>query len=95
MISAGGVENVIITLGSGGVFVKAGDSYASIPARDVEVVDTTGAGDVFCGAFCYQVSLGRPIMDAALYANAAASLSVTRFGAQRAIPYREEVDAII
>ncbi len=90
-----GVDNVIITLGGGGVFVKAGESYASFPAREIEVVDTTGAGDVFCGAFCVQVSLGRPIMEAVVYANAAASLSVTRLGAQQAIPYRSEVDACI
>lgn len=95
IISRRGVDNVIITLGSGGVFVKAGDSYASFPARDVEVVDTTGAGDVFCGAFCMQISLGRPVMEAVVYANVAASLSVARLGAQQAIPYRVEVDALI
>ena len=92
IISRRGVDNVIITLGGGGVYVKAGDNYASIPARDVEVVDTTGAGDVFCGAFCMQVSLGYTVMEAVVYANAAASLSVSRLGAQQAIPRRAEVD---
>lgn len=88
IISNRGVENVIITLGSRGVFVKAGEAYASFPAREVGVVDTTGAGDVFCGAFCMQVSLGHTIPEAAAWANVAASLSVTGLGAQRAIPYR-------
>ncbi len=92
VISRRGVDNVIITLGGGGVYVKSGDNYASIPARDVDVVDTTGAGDVFCGAFCMQVSLGYTIMEAVVYANAAASLSVSRLGAQQSIPRRIEVD---
>ncbi|MBD5249961.1 MAG: ribokinase [Bacteroides sp.] len=92
VISRRGVENVIITLGGGGVYVKSGDNYASIPAREVDVVDTTGAGDVFCGAFCMQISLGYTIMEAVVYANAAASLSVSRLGAQQSIPRRLEVD---
>jgi len=93
IISRRGVDNVAITLGGDGVFVKAGASYAAFPARQVEVVDTIGAGDVFCGAFCIQISIGKSVTEAVDYANTAASLSVTRTGAQRAIPYRAEVDA--
>lgn len=95
IISRRGVDNVLITLGGAGVFVKSGQEYASFPARNVEVVDSIGAGDVFCGAFGTQISYGCSVMEAARYANAAASLSVTRIGAQQAIPYRTEVDAII
>ena len=46
-ISCKGIENVVITLGKEGAFVKEKDKYIMIPAKEVDTIDTTGAGDVF------------------------------------------------
>ena len=53
-----GIENVVITLGKDGAYVKEKDEYTMIPAKEVETIDTTGAGDVFCGAFSVYLSQG-------------------------------------
>ena len=53
-----GIENVVITLGKDGAYVKEKDEYTMIPAKEVETIDTTGAGDVFCGAFSVCLSEG-------------------------------------
>lgn len=95
LIGSKGVANVIITLGADGVLVKEGESFSHLPAHQVKVVDTTGAGDVFCGAFGVEISRGQSLMQAVAYANAAAALSVTHLGAQKAIPSRAEVEAIL
>ena len=50
-----GIENVVITLGKDGAYVKEKDEYTMIPAKEVETIDTTGAGDVFCGAFSVSI----------------------------------------
>lgn len=86
-----GIENVVITLGKDGTYVKEKDEYTMIPAKVVDTIDTTGAGDVFCGAFSVFLSEGRSLPEAVKFANAAAAIAVTRIGAQSAIPYRREV----
>jgi ribokinase len=58
-------------------------------------VDSTGAGDVFNGALAAALAESKPILEAALFANAAAAISVTRPGAQSSIPCRDEVDAFL
>ncbi|MEY8706703.1 ribokinase [Bacteroides faecichinchillae] len=86
-----GIENVVITLGKDGAYVKEKDEFTMIPAKEVETIDTTGAGDVFCGAFSVHLSEGHSLAEAVRFANAAAALAVTRIGAQSAIPYKREV----
>lgn len=56
-----GIENVVITLGKDGAYVKEKDEYTMIPAKEVETIDTTGAGDVFCGAFSVCLSEGHSL----------------------------------
>lgn len=91
IIAAKGVDKVVITLGSKGALIKDGDVYSFIPADRVEAVDTTAAGDTFCGAFCVGISEGLSIEDAVRMATKAAGITVTREGAQAAIPYRKEI----
>ena len=85
-----GIENVVITLGKDGAYVKEKDTYTMIPAKEVETIDTTGAGDVFCGAFSVYLSKGYSLAESVRFANAAV-IAVTRIGAQSAIPYKREV----
>jgi len=91
IISKKGVKNVIITLGSKGALIKEGDHFMQIPAEEVNAVDTTAAGDTFCGALCVGIAEGLPLKEAVKMANKASALTVTRPGAQSAIPYRKEL----
>ncbi len=90
-----GVEKVIITLGSKGAFVLTKTEKVSVPAFKVEAIDTTAAGDTFCGAFAVALVEGRPLKDSLLFASAAAAISVTRLGAQPSAPTHEEIDAFL
>ena len=87
-----GIKNVIITLGSKGVFTAFQNAMEFLPSHKVDVVDTTGAGDVFSGSLAAFVSEGMPIYDAAKMAIAAAALSVTKIGALDSAPYRNEIE---
>ena len=86
-----GIENVVITLGKDGAYVKEKEDYTMIPAKEVETIDTTGAGDVFCGAFSVYLSENHTLTESVEFANTAAALAVTRMGAQSAIPYKREI----
>lgn len=90
-ISAKGVDNVIITLGSKGAFVKEGNSYYKVPVEKINAIDTTAAGDTFCGAFCVGLSEGLSMLEAVEFANEAAGIAVTKEGAQSSIPFRNEL----
>jgi ribokinase len=90
-ISKKGVNVVVITLGSMGALIKNGDQYAEVVAQIVEAVDTTAAGDTFCGAICVALSEGKSILDAVKFACKASSITVTRMGAQSSIPFRKEL----
>ena len=85
---------MIVTLGSKGVLVRDNGLYYEIPAMKVETVDTTAAGDTFCGVFCVGLCEGLSIDDAARMANRAAAISVSRLGSQEAIPYRAELESL-
>lgn len=89
-----GVKNVIITLGKGGALLMNREQSVHVPARVVESVDTTGAGDAFNGGFATALSEGKSIIDAVRFGNIVASISVTRRGTAPAMPYRHEVDEI-
>lgn len=91
IMSAKGVDLVVITMGSKGALIKNGDTFMEVPVAKVKAVDTTAAGDTFCGAFCVALSEGIDIEDAVKFANKAAGITVTREGAQAAIPYRKEI----
>lgn len=87
-----GAKSVIITLGENGALVDSGGSAVHVPACDAgAVVETTGAGDCFCGALAVALNRGSPIKDAAVFACAAASVSVTRPGTAPSMPRPEEV----
>jgi ribokinase len=86
-----GVKNVIITLGETGVYVKSDSFSALIPGIKVKAIDTTAAGDVFNGALAVALSEGLDMKEAVTFANKAASISVTRMGAQASAPYRNEL----
>ncbi len=88
-----GANNVIVTLGSKGAVLCDEYSEKLIPARQVKAVDTTAAGDCFCGALTQAIAEGRSLSDAVSFAAKAAAISVTRQGAQSSAPYRSEVDA--
>jgi len=87
-----GVKNVIITLGETGAYVKSEEYTGLIPGIKVIPVDTTAAGDVFNGAIAVAISEGRGLQEAVIFANKAASISVTRMGAQASVPYRNELN---
>ena len=87
-----GVPNVIITLGSKGAFVSTGSNGKLVAAPKVTAVDTTAGGDCFNGALAVALAEGMKIEEAVGFACQAASLSVTRMGAQSSMPYRKEVN---
>ena len=89
-LKAAGAKDIIVTLGSKGSMVCNGDGPVLIPARKVEAVDTTAAGDTFCGALCVALSEDRSLADAVKFATAASSLTVTRMGALDSIPFRKK-----
>lgn len=89
-----GVENVIITLGSKGSLVCTPEASTFVPARKVQALDTTGAGDAYNGALVAALSEGRSLVEAAKIATIASSIAVTRMGAQTSAPYRKEIDII-
>ena len=92
IICSKGVENVVITLGSKGAFVKERGAYHQVQGLKVKAVDATAAGDTFCGALCVALAEGRSITEAVEFANRAAAITVTRMGAQSSLPYRREVE---
>jgi ribokinase len=88
-----GTRAVIASLGEYGSIVATRDGATIIPALHARVVDTTGAGDCFVGALAARLSAGADLLDAARYANAAASCSVERLGAAPSMPTPREVAA--
>lgn len=82
----------IITRGSKGVSFYEDGKVVELPSLEVEVVDTTGAGDSFTGAIAVALCEGKTVSDACKFANVVGGLTVTKLGAQTGIPSREEVD---
>lgn len=82
---------VILTLGQKGSIVISGETEKQILSYAVKAVDTTGAGDTFCGAFVAKWIENGQLMEAVRFATAAAALSVTKIGAQTSIPLKAEV----
>jgi ribokinase len=86
-----GARTVILTLGKKGCLVKSSKLTKHIPAFEVDAVDTTAAGDTFCGALVAGLGQGKELTEAAKFAAAASAICVTRMGAQPSIPAKEEV----
>jgi len=90
---------VIVTLGSEGALIFSPDAlnsgFVHVPAPKVEVVDTVGAGDVFCGALADALARGVDLVDAVRWATHAAALAVTRPGAQGGLPTASAVTALL
>ncbi|MCK4922577.1 MAG: ribokinase [Bacteroidales bacterium] len=90
-----GSETVIITLGSQGAYCLNEDINLHVPTPYVEVVDTTAAGDVFCGSFAVSITEKKSIEESMKFATVASALSVARMGAQPSAPTRKEIDDFI
>ncbi|WP_108867794.1 ribokinase [Aquimarina aquimarini] len=86
-----GVKNVIITLGEKGAYFKNKEEEFLIPIREVDVKDTTGAGDIFNGALLVALAEEKNWKQAVAFANSASSIGVSRMGAQSSAPYRDEI----
>jgi len=87
-----GVEVVVITLGSRGVFISCDGREEIIPAYKVNAIDTTGAGDAFNGGLLAALSKGNDIWEAARFANGLAALSVQKMGATLSMPSLQEIE---
>ncbi|KYG30663.1 ribokinase [Priestia endophytica] len=85
-------NKVFITEGKQGARYYDGEKEILVPSYTVEAVDTTGAGDTFNAALAVALGEGKSIEESLQFANRAASLSVTKFGAQGGMPTREEVE---
>ena len=90
-----GPNRVVLKLGQQGCFYWDGENEIDSPGFPVGACDTTAAGDVFNAALAVALAEGHFIEYALRFANAAAAISVTRFGAQASVPERAEVDAFL
>ncbi len=90
-----GVKNVLVTLGLQGSAALIGGKWVSVPALKVNAVDTTAAGDTYVGAFVVKLSEGAEAEEAMRFASAASAVTVTRRGAQEAIPVRAEAETLL
>lgn len=87
-------NKIIVTAGSHGVYYHDGKALRNVAAHPVEVVDTTGAGDAFNGAFAYAMTAGKTIEEAIRFANGIAGYSIGHLGAQTSMPNREEAEQV-
>jgi len=90
-----GVKNVVMTLGSRGLFFKSRSEEIWMEAFRVNVVDTTAAGDAFMGALACGLSEGKSIREVLRLANGAGALAATKLGAQPSLPLRKDLQAFL
>jgi len=91
-LKAKGIKNVFITMGSKGVFYMTDEKEGHLLPKKVKAIDSTAAGDTFNGALAAALSFGMKIFDCVEFANSAASISVTKMGAQDSIPSINEIE---
>jgi len=93
-ISRFGIKTIITTLGNKGsiLYDAAQDKIAEVPAFKVQAIDTVGAGDCFNGVIASKLCQGKNILTSVKYATAAASIAITRQGAQASMPYLNEIE---
>ena len=89
-----GCATAVVTLGAGGCVWATGEGPGSLPAPAVATVDTTGAGDTFCGVLAARLAAGLHLGDAVTAAQKAAALCVTRRGAYTALPTMAELEGL-
>ncbi len=90
-----GVKTVILTLGNRGSLLLNEHDEILIPAFSVNVIDTTAAGDAFCGSLAASLSQGKNIEESVKIANAAGALAVTQLGAEPSLPNKEALDKLL
>ena len=90
-----GVETVILTLGRRGSLLLTATVESFFPANQVDVVDTTAAGDAFCGALAASLANGSTIEEAVKTGNAAGALAVTKLGAEPSLPKKADLDRFL
>jgi ribokinase len=90
-----GCRIAVITLGARGSFIASSENRQFIPAFKVEPVDTTAAGDVYCGSLAVALVEGKSLVEAVRFASAASAISVTRMGAQPSAPNRNDIDSLL
>ena len=95
LLMAKGIGTVILTMGKKGCVLKNEQLFLSVPAFEVEAMDTTAAGDTFCGAVAASISKGHDWETALKFATGAAAICVTRMGAQPSIPTEKEVTGFL
>jgi ribokinase len=95
MLLAKGIQTVIVTLGSNGALIVTNDRAMHIPAFQVDVVDTTAAGDAFIGGLAAALLKGKSLEEAVRYGNASGALAATKFGAQPSLPSKNEVEQLM
>ena len=88
-------ERLVVTVGEKGAIALEGDSLLAAPGFPVTVVDSTGAGDVFRGAYIYGIVKGWSFERQLWFANAAAAVSCTKAGAMAGVPTLDEVDDLL
>ena len=84
-------NNIIITLEAHRSFTKIDDKYQIVPTKKVKALDSTGAGDIFHGAFTYFIANNYPLKEAILLSSITSAISVTRIGSRNSIPLLSEV----
>jgi ribokinase len=90
-----GCGSVVITKGAAGAWFFDGGNERHVETHRVEVVDATGAGDAFCGAYAVAWAEGRPVDERLAWASAAGASAVTRAGAAQAMPTRADVESLL
>lgn len=90
-----GSRVVIVTLGAEGAWMSSNKQEQHYPSFEVDVVDTTAAGDTFCGAYAVAIVEGKSECEAIRFASAAAGISVGRLGAIPSVPTRDEIDRFL
>jgi len=89
------VPTVVVTLGHRGSCARHNGAFALQSAFPISPVDTTGAGDTFCGSLVAALSQGQPLAGALRFASAASAIACTRWGAESSIPETTEVEALL
>ncbi len=90
-----GAQTAIITLGEAGSVVAADGDVLHIPAFPVEPLDTTAAGDTYCGCLVVALAEGQSLVEAVRFASVGGALCVQRMGAQPSIPWRTEIETFL
>ncbi|MFV9507905.1 MAG: PfkB family carbohydrate kinase, partial [Oscillochloridaceae bacterium umkhey_bin13] len=94
-LRAQGPAAVVVTLGGLGAVLADHTGEQHVPAFSVTAVDTTAAGDIFCGALAVALVEGQTLASGVRFASAAAAIAVTRLGAQPSAPTRAEIEGLL